>query len=397
MISREAFAAYDAALVRNADMAVEELGTAWRSMLLGLSGRELAAALLDIMPALVAKYGERAAAVAVEFYREQRDASDVDAAYEARAYSEADPEYVRAETQEAIDSSTASGLRGKLGGLLVRQVNAKADETIIRNAVADPAHPRWALVPHAGACGWCVLLASQGFWYSARGRVPRHDHCKCAVAVDFSDDPALEGYDVGPMRGAYADARRTVEADARRSWGSMSAEERSKYQRNGKTSYDAYLRNRIAAEMSARDRGWLQRGGVLDYSLAEGAEPDQTERSVGGILGGHGMRVVFQPRSLTLGDRRADTVINGSKWEIKSPRGKGYLTILNQFKSVVFGENKHVRNPQASRVVISNVRSALSLEEMAEGVRRAFESNEYPEVVEVLLVSKDEGLMRLKK
>ena len=56
------------------------------------------------------------------------------------------------------------------------------------------------------------------------------------------------------MHGAYSDARAAVDDDARAEWDAMSEEERAKWKVDGKGAYDHYLRNRIAAEMSARQR-----------------------------------------------------------------------------------------------------------------------------------------------
>ena len=133
----------------------------------------------------------------------------------------------------------------------------QADATIIGNASRDPAHPLFALVPHAGACGFCIMLGSNGFVYHSRAKAnaSRHPNCRCRPVVDFdTENPALAGYDPDAMHGAYSDARAAVEDDARAEWDAMSEEERAKWKVDGKGAYDHYLRNRIAAEMSARQR-----------------------------------------------------------------------------------------------------------------------------------------------
>ena len=80
-----------------------------------------------------------------------------------------------------------------------------ADATIQGNAMADPAHPRWALVPHAGACDWCRMIGSRGFVFksSATAGAERHPSCRCIPVADFSDSPALDGYDPAALYDEY--------------------------------------------------------------------------------------------------------------------------------------------------------------------------------------------------
>ena len=101
------------------------------------------------------------------------------------------------------------------------------------------------------------MLGSNGFVYHSRAKAnaSRHPNCRCRPVVDFdTENPALAGYDHDAMHGAYSDARAAVEDDAHAKWNAMSEEEREKWKVDGRGAYDHYLRNRIAAEMSARQR-----------------------------------------------------------------------------------------------------------------------------------------------
>ena len=102
-----------------------------------------------------------------------------------------------------------------------------------------------------------------------------------------------------------------------------------------------------------------------------GAEPDEWELLVAEVLSCHGCNVIFRKRSLFDYDRRCDSLINNVRWELKNPRGSGYLTIHNQLLNNLYGQDKHFLNPQSSRVVISNVRSDMSIEFMQESLERA--------------------------
>ena len=62
------------------------------------------------------------------------------------------------------------------------------------------AKARWAVVPTgAETCGYCMMLASRGFVYTSKKAAQTsvhhfHLNCDCKIIVEFSDDPALEGY-----------------------------------------------------------------------------------------------------------------------------------------------------------------------------------------------------------
>ena len=133
----------------------------------------------------------------------------------------------------------------------------QADETLLQNARRDPARPKWALVPHSGACGWCAMLASNGFVYASESTAnkSRHPNCRCRPVVDFDDDPLLEGYDHGRYEREYFKARKDIEDDVRKEWAAMSDEERDQWKVKGKGAYDHYMRNRITAQMDTRRAG----------------------------------------------------------------------------------------------------------------------------------------------
>lgn len=238
MIPRDEFDRYDVALTtaaRLARAAVEAL------LAESPSTDELTAAYAE----LVRAYGSAAAAAAVELYRSLRASQAPLDSYEPIIYEPDDAGLL------AWDIANAPSLPESS----MQRVVGYADETLLRNADADPAHPMWALVPHAGACAWCRLMASQGFVYSSEASVARHPNCLCTPVVDFdAASPSLEGYDPGALRDEYLLARTEVEDTAREEWAAMSAEQRDAYRAKGRGAYDHFLRNRIVQAMS-RDGG----------------------------------------------------------------------------------------------------------------------------------------------
>lgn len=251
MIARETFEGYRRALDTNASMAETELSALWGDHLAGLGLSELRSALDELMPALAAKYGDRAAAVAAEFYMRVRAEQGVTRPYDAVPLTEVEAGHVVAASRSALSASTGrDALASSLAGQLVRHVNQAADDTIVGNARRDPAHPRWALVPHAGACGFCLMIASRGFDYTSSGRVARHNRCRCATVADFDrSNPALEGYDADAAFDLYSRAAHEVERTAWAQWKALSDDARASHARRGRSDYDVFKRNRIAAVM----------------------------------------------------------------------------------------------------------------------------------------------------
>lgn len=141
--------------------------------------------------------------------------------------------------------------------------------------------------------------------------------------------------------------------------------------------------------------GWVKK--------QDGATPDEWEEKSADVLASIGFDVKFKARSLS--ERRADATIDGKRWEFKNPSGSGYLCVHNQIKSNLYGENKHKLKPQSSRVVISNVRSTLTLDQMEEQLRRVmdgesgFTDKELSKIEAVLLLDKNgkARLFRFKK
>lgn len=257
MIDDALFEEYASAIDANSDL-LRAAVSSLESSLAGVSDRQLPQVLGALYASLVVEYGGYAAAIACEFYERQRAASGAKGSYAPTMEDGADRALLYYDAREAASSSV--GLQpalGKLQGTAVQRAMEQADATIIGNASRDPAHPLFALVPHAGACGFCIMLGSNGFVYHSRAKASasRHPNCRCRPVVDFdTENPALSGYDPDALYGAYSDARKAIEDDARANWNAMSEEEREKWEVDGKGAYDHYLRNRIAAEMSARQR-----------------------------------------------------------------------------------------------------------------------------------------------
>ena len=256
MISRELYEEYARAIDANADLlqaAVARLA----ERLSGVPPSDIESSLTAAYAALVDRYGSFAAAIVVDFYAQQREACGVKAPFAAEMAESAPAWALRWDVADALSGEGLAQAVSRLGGRSVQRVMEQADDTLLRNARRDPARPKWALIPHAGACGWCAMLASNGFVYASEATAgrSRHPHCKCRPVVDFDGDPLLEGYDCSRYEKEYLKARKSVEQDAREKWDAMSDEERERWKVKGKGAYDHYLRNRITAQMDAGRAG----------------------------------------------------------------------------------------------------------------------------------------------
>lgn len=345
MIDRARFEEYDRALGANAallDRAVGEFVAACDH----LSGYALKSAILQAYQAVVDRYGSRVAMLACDLYEDVRGQAGELPGYHATTCEPSQEGLLRWDVSHALASSDVAA---SLSASARQRTMAYADETIAQNARRDPAHPCWAIVPHVGACGWCVMLGSNGFQYRSEGSTlaSRHPHCTCPVVVDFdTGNPTLEGYDPGAMRRAYQACRETVEADAQAKWDRMGPEERKRYSRNGKSpSYDAYLRNRVAAEMNSRDREWLRTGKVPEIRVETGARPNPSEWGTARKAAAAGYAVIFRKtrdlEMLRTSDAFFESGSGLAPWDFKGPDGNGSQTIYHQLEEAA-GQTRNV-------------------------------------------------------
>lgn len=227
-------------------------------------------AMLEAYPTLVRLYGTRAAQVAMEFYSEARGISGVQSAFAptlplsdmSGEVDEAEGDVRRLVGGLFDGKSTIGAFSAAMQQMASTRTMRMADSTIYALANADPAHPLVALVPHAGACGWCIMLGSRGFTNTKTAMEHmRHDGCKCEVVADFdTDNPALEGYDPDAMYQLYRES--STDADMKQwqdEWNAMSSEERAKYVRRTRDrtgaikeipgDWSTYVRNRTVQNM----------------------------------------------------------------------------------------------------------------------------------------------------
>lgn len=207
--------------------AQRELGKLWAETadMLPAARRD---ALLELIPALVRKYGDVGSQAAAEWYDLIRgkwlESAGAGGTFTAQSYT---PDYVDDELTQTIrayaDALFPENTRGAVAEDLLRFINSKLDkwikqaarDTIVKNAQRDPHHPRYARVPSgAVTCAFCSMLASRGFEYASAetaGALRKyHSDCDCEIVPEWDSDAHIEGYKPAELYADYENARKAA-------------------------------------------------------------------------------------------------------------------------------------------------------------------------------------------
>lgn len=209
------------------------------------------------------------------------------------------------------DEPKAEGLLAVLRGAVDRHVKQRPRDTIVRNAVEDPAKPLARRVTERDACDFCNRFANGEPVDPAKVSERFHQFCKCHFMLFFQET----GY----------------------------------------------------REKFANDKE-LERIGV---TMEEGADPDYHEKRDAMVLAALGRKVRFLKRHPS-GARRADTLVDGELVEFKNPEGNGLFTVMYQIQSNLHGKNKSVIKAQSDVLLISNVRNSMTMLDMERSLAFAF-------------------------
>lgn len=194
-------------------------GTELASVMQGLVGAPADVAtdaLLDVLPAIGDTYRSAAAALAADYFDEQRSLSGVggrfeatpeppveSARWEALARWGVDPLRVTPKTPQVDDDGDPvdfgpdaepdyAAAQTLLEGGLTRTIADGHRLTVVNNSNADPQARGWMRVAQPGACDFCRMLADRvsasgnpGVYTKASAAFKAHDHCQCVVAPSW--------------------------------------------------------------------------------------------------------------------------------------------------------------------------------------------------------------------
>lgn len=174
-------------------------------------------ALLDLLPSLVTKYGDVAAAVAAEYFEE---ITGLEAFVPDFDFNDGVEGVVRYGIGHSFAGNDPKALALISGG--ARRFMLQYGRSTMYDSAASHPGVFYARVPESGACQWCRMLASRGAAYTSKKRASVvtegkragesfHDECRCSVTA-ARDDSELP-YDPEPLYNEYLTARNTDPAD----------------------------------------------------------------------------------------------------------------------------------------------------------------------------------------
>lgn len=191
-------------------------GTELASVMQGLVGAPADVAtdaLMDVLPAIGDTYRSAAAALAADYFDEQRSLSGVggrfeatpeppveSARWEALARWGVDPLRVTPKAPRVDDDGEPvdfgpdavpdyAAAQTLLEGGLTRTIADGHRLTVVNNSNADPQARGWVRIARPGACGFCLALADRGGVYTETSvEFKSHDHCLCFCAPSWDRD-----------------------------------------------------------------------------------------------------------------------------------------------------------------------------------------------------------------
>lgn len=360
----------------------------------------LRTAAIAVLESILGAYTDLTAARAAESYDAMRAAQAVGGTYAAVADSRRRPGATRgalyAITKTFEETQSEDRFRAEVLDRVDTEMRRAANQCIAHNASRDPKKPTYARVPVGETCGFCLMLASFGYQYTSEEAASHaHRHCNCRIVPSFGE-AEVRGYDPDAMYGRFNDCMAAIggRQGIRAEWNALPEDEREAYvkKHGGKAgdAFDAYVNKRISEEISTRDPEWFTTGKIPPVTKERGAKPMPKERSVCDVLSENGFSVEFLKEKNKNGVKTADARLCGVTWEFKIPEGyNGEHTIRKQFQKAA--------GKGTSKLLISCTENHAPADEVAGWVRTTFDKGDYEYIDEVLVLSDDGGLTRLKR
>lgn len=193
-----------ASLIRLAD---RDLARLWRLIANGAAADE---ALHDLLPAIITEYGAAGAAMAAEWYDQQREKVGARGAFTALPVA-ADDRGAHALVGWALaEANDDTSLATLVAGGAQRRIADHARYTVARNSIEDKAARGWQRVGSGDNCSFCNMLIGRGAVYSeSTVEFSSHDRCNCEAQPAWGGRPL-------PVKPYVPSRRNITDADRER-------------------------------------------------------------------------------------------------------------------------------------------------------------------------------------
>ena len=172
--------------------------------------------LLDATPEIIAYYSDGSAALAADFYDDQREIAAPPKLFVAEPVVSGRTKKIFNATAWAtaplLDDDHALAA-SRLADVIQLESSRPFRDTILANRRRDPSAVGWRRVT-SGGCKMCLMLAARGAVYTDQtARFAAHPHCKCTAQPVFSTDDF--GEEASVMQYMASRRRRTPAQQAR--------------------------------------------------------------------------------------------------------------------------------------------------------------------------------------
>lgn len=179
-------------------LANRDLTRLWK---LVADGAAAEVALRDLLPAIIEQYGQAGAALAAEWYDQQREKAGVSGRFAAIPAASSDRGAQALIGWALSEATNDQALQSLILGGVQRRIADHLRYTVTGSSIADPAATGWQRTG-VGECTWCRMLIGRGAVYSeATADFAAHDSCKCSAVPAWGGQPVpVKPYTVSPRR-----------------------------------------------------------------------------------------------------------------------------------------------------------------------------------------------------
>jgi hypothetical protein len=153
-------------------------------------------ALLNDIPEVIGYFSEGSAALAVDFYEDERERAGVRGGFATGMVINDRTVKIRsgiAWASQPLFDGAEDLASGRLAEVVQLETARPYRDTILDNRRRDPESAGWRRIPNPGACPLCRMLADRGAVYKqSTARFATHPNCHCSAQPVFSTNDTGE-------------------------------------------------------------------------------------------------------------------------------------------------------------------------------------------------------------